>query len=303
MPKKVTTEDFIYRAGKIHGNKFDYSMSQYTDSYTKIKITCRTHGVFEQSSGDHLGGKGCWKCGRESAGLKKRKSQETFIQEANCIHNNLYNYSVTNYVNENIKIDILCNIHGIFSQNPGDHLTGHGCKKCAIERNLVNRSEFIEKAQRVHGNRFDYTLVKTSYITHKVSIICKEHGIFEQIAGHHLTGQQCFRCVCDSKRNSINYTESYESYISYVKAITENSYKIYRGKINPLNLERGCGIGKYHIDHIYSKCEGFKNNILPEIVGHWTNLQMLKHEVNSSKNDRCDKTVEQLYEDYYKEIK
>jgi len=53
-----------------------------------------------------------------------------------------------------------------------------------------------------------------------------------------------------------------------------------------------------HLDHIYSQVEGFKNNIPPDVIGHHTNLQMLTREDNGKKSGRCDKTVDQLYEDY-----
>lgn len=56
----------------------------------------------------------------------------------------------------------------------------------------------------------------------------------------------------------------------------------------------------FHLDHIYSISEGFKNNVPPEIIGHWTNLRLIPKIENSSKGGKCDKTIEQLYEDYYK---
>lgn len=32
---KITTEEFIQRARKVHGNKYDYSKSEYVNSKTK----------------------------------------------------------------------------------------------------------------------------------------------------------------------------------------------------------------------------------------------------------------------------
>jgi len=55
----------------------------------------------------------------------------------------------------------------------------------------------------------------------------------------------------------------------------------------------------YHLDHIYSRKEGFDNDVPPEIIGHWTNLRLLPARINNGKSAGCDKTIEKLYEDYY----
>ena len=90
-----------------------------------------------------------------------------------------------------------------------------------------------------------------------------------------------------------------ESYYSDVWFHTQCAWRDFHDKINPLNLPRGRGKGFYQLDHVFSISEAYKLNVLPEIVAHWTNLQMLPHELNASKYTRCDKTIMQLYEDYY----
>jgi len=47
MPKKLTLEDFIVRSERIHRNKYDYSLVDYKNNSTKVKIICDIHGVFE----------------------------------------------------------------------------------------------------------------------------------------------------------------------------------------------------------------------------------------------------------------
>jgi hypothetical protein len=80
-----------------------------------------------------------------------------------------------------------------------------------------------------------------------------------------------------------------------VENFTKDSWYYSYSRINPDGLERGL---EYHLDHIYSRKEGFDNNVPPEIIGHWTNLQMLLANENNGKCARCDKTIEKLYEDY-----
>ena len=85
-------------------------------------------------------------------------------------------------------------------------------------------------------------------------------------------------------------------YYDAVKSFTEKNWIEYYRKINPHQIKRG---DDWHLDHIYSRQQGFVNNIPPYIIGHWTNLRMISKSDNSAKSSRCDKTQEQLYEDFF----
>lgn len=61
--KQTYIEDFLFMARAVHGDKYDYSETEYMPDPNKIKIICRVHGVFEQTAHNHLGGHGCRKCG------------------------------------------------------------------------------------------------------------------------------------------------------------------------------------------------------------------------------------------------
>lgn len=61
------TEKFIELAKKIHGDKYDYSESEYVSSKSPIKIKCKKHGFFYQTAGHHYNGIGCPIC-KESKG-------------------------------------------------------------------------------------------------------------------------------------------------------------------------------------------------------------------------------------------
>ncbi|MCK9415296.1 DUF723 domain-containing protein [Candidatus Dojkabacteria bacterium] len=68
---KKTTEDFIKKAIEIHGNKYDYSLVEYTGALNKVKIICPKHGIFEQLPNNHISKKyGCPYC-NESHGEKE----------------------------------------------------------------------------------------------------------------------------------------------------------------------------------------------------------------------------------------
>lgn len=63
-------------------------------------------------------------------GGKKRLTQEEFINRANAVHGNKYDYSNTEYISNNGKVRIICPLHGEFTQKPHEHMIGHGCKEC-----------------------------------------------------------------------------------------------------------------------------------------------------------------------------
>ena len=64
---RIPTSDFVSRAVEVHGNKYDYSISNYDGRKSKISITCKHHGIFQQTPNDHLAGKGCRKCASASS--------------------------------------------------------------------------------------------------------------------------------------------------------------------------------------------------------------------------------------------
>lgn len=56
------TQSFVDQATKIHCDKYDYSLVEYTGSTRKVKIVCKKHGVFSQIPANHLNENGCPKC-------------------------------------------------------------------------------------------------------------------------------------------------------------------------------------------------------------------------------------------------
>ena len=128
--KNKTTEEFILKAKKIHGDKFTYNKSIYSSVDTDIIITCPTHGEFKQTPYTHLKGHGCKKCSCKTMGLKYRLNNEIFIDKAKKIHGDKFSYEKVNYETTNSKIIIKCPIHGYFTQTPSSHLNGRGCPIC-----------------------------------------------------------------------------------------------------------------------------------------------------------------------------
>lgn len=232
--KKLTTEEFIKRAKNVHGDKYDYSKTNFVNTRTRLVITCPTHGDFFQLPNDHLKGCGCKKCFDENKRGKARLlTKEEFIKRAQEVHGNKYDYSKVVYENMHKKVIIICPEHGEFKQTPNGHLSGKGCKKCGYEQNrktLANtREEFIRKANNVHGGKYDYS--KVDYINNKtkVCIICPEHGEFFQKPNTHLNGEGCYKCYYKIYDN--------ESFINEAKKVHGDKYDYSKALFNGVGVK------------------------------------------------------------------
>ena len=129
--KRKTTEQFIADARKVHGDKYDYSKVEYINNKVEVCIICPKHGEFFQRPDRHLTSDGCRKCGYDEVANKCKKNTDNFIERAKKIHGGKYDYSHVNYINNKTEVDIICPIHGKFSQKPTHHLMrGQGCPIC-----------------------------------------------------------------------------------------------------------------------------------------------------------------------------
>ena len=196
---KLTVDEFVEKARKVHGDKYDYSKVEYENSQSKVCIICPEHGEFWQTPNSHLRGVRCPKCGEISRIKLHSFTTKDFIEKARKAHGDKYDYSKVKYVNEHTKVCIICPEHGEFWQAAHDHVRGRGCPKCAVKRISKilssNTEEFIEKARKIHGDKYDYS--KVDYVNRytKVCIICPEHGEFWQMPKNHLSGQRCLKCA------------------------------------------------------------------------------------------------------------
>ena len=196
MPKKLTKEDFIKKAKEKHGDKYDYSKAEYVNNRTKVCIICPKHGEFEQMPASHIRGCGCPKCANESMAERLRSSKEDFIKKSREKHGDKYDYTNVEYKDYQTNVCIVCPEHGEFWQVPSYHIRGSSCPKCANYKQKLSKEEFIKKANKKHGDKYNYD--KVSYVNNatKVCIICPEHdhGEFWQVPYSHLNGNGCPKC-------------------------------------------------------------------------------------------------------------
>lgn len=236
-------QQFIESANNKHNNKYDYSLINYINTHTKVKIICPIHGVFEQTPSRHLNSNGCNKCR-----IQKISNLDEFINKSRKIHGDLYDYSLVNYTNNDTPVIIICKKHGEFQVRPRSHTssksgcpkcwkkydlspidrskikfnnkftynnglvicpihgntgysihehlkTTHGCNKCYEDSRRMLIPEYLERANKIHNNKYQYELLNFKSVSDEIKIICPIHGEFKQKAGAHLYEKKgCRQC-------------------------------------------------------------------------------------------------------------
>lgn len=186
MSKKKTIKEFIEQSKDVHGDKYGYSLTEYVNTATKVKLECPEHGVFEVRPNDHLSkGVGCNKC--NNAGISKKKNaKDRVLTRFIEAHGDKYDYSLMDYQGADTKTTIICPEHGEFEVTPRHHYNGIGCPACVGLRPYTTKT-FIDKAKEIHGNKYDYNLVDYKNTATKVKLICPEHGEFQVRPNDHLS--------------------------------------------------------------------------------------------------------------------
>ena len=145
--------------------------------------------------------------------MPKRLTTEQFIQRAKVKHGDQYDYSKVVYKGINKKVLITCPIHGEFLQEAQTHLRTkkqRACQKCSREETAKNKTltteEFIKRAKKSHGNKYNYSKVMYEHGRKNVSIICPVHGEFLQTPQTHLRAKKqraCQKCSFKIDRKNV----------------------------------------------------------------------------------------------------
>ena len=209
--------------------------------------------------------------------MSERKTKEEFIKEAKAIHGDKYDYSKVKYINAATKVCIICPIHGEFWQLPQSHLNGFGCKKCSgIKKGnkmILSTEEFIKRAKKAHGDKYDYSEVEYIGTYKKVCIICHKHGKFWQTPRSHLSGHGCPNCQNSILENNIS------------KCLIENN-------INYEEKKSFEWLGKQHLDfyipkyNIAIECQGEQHFVSKEHFGGEVGLNV-RRQLDRKKYELC----------------
>ena len=202
LAHRVTPETYMRRIAEVHGERYDHSLVQYQRMHDPITVVCRNHGPFTPSAVNHLMGRGCPKCGGESAATVRTPklvlSADEVLSRFRVAHGDRYDYLTMEYEHSNRHVRIVCKDHGAFLQAPRNHWLGKGCPDCGREataaQQVLTTTEIVRRFRLLHGDRYDYSQTKYHRFAQPVEIICREHGVFRQKPQAHLEGKGCPQC-------------------------------------------------------------------------------------------------------------
>lgn len=225
--RKLTEEDFLERAKKVHGDKYKYIYN--TDS-KKITVICPKHGAFTQYKFSHLRGYGCLKCAEEKRfNINKDNIDEikqSWMDRFIAVHGDKYDYSKFVFVNAKTSATIICPIHGEFQQAPYYHSKGQGCPKCALDK-VSNKFSlktegFIKRAREIHGDKYEYVGEYKNMRT-KMEVICPTHGKFLILPTNHIYHKEgcpeCGKIKCIESN-----TMTTEQFVNRCKSVHGDKY-------------------------------------------------------------------------------
>ena len=234
---RKTNETFKEEATKIHNGKYDYSKVNYINNSTKVCIICPKHGEFWQTPNSHLRGNGCPVCR-----ANRKLDNDRFIQRAKIVHNNKYDYTRTNYINEREPICVICPEHGEFWQIARNHLYGHGCPKCGHNRShleeeiaaFLNENAIVyEEQKKFPWLKYDYPLSLDFYLPdYYIAIECQGEQHFKPV--NYFGGASQLKYIKDRDKKKKELCEKYGIRILYFSNETYDE-NIITDKNNLLN--------------------------------------------------------------------
>ena len=170
---------------------------EYKNCETKMKYKCSCGNISKINFLNFKQGKRCKKCGYEKVSDKTKYSFEyvkKYFKDQGC------ELLAREYKNSKIKIRYKCSCSYIAKTSFVSFKRGHRCMKCGGREKLTNRG-FVERAGKIHNNRYDYSKVDYKRSNIKVIIICRRHGEFLQSPENHLHLTRKIGCPFCRKKN------------------------------------------------------------------------------------------------------
>lgn len=156
-------------------------------------------------------------------------NKEKFINLANKLHDDKYDYNKFEYVSSKTKGEIICPIHGSFWQTPSTHnriSRPSGCPKCGNENKRLSFEDFVERAYKIHGDKYVYNKEEYSDTKTPIKIFCKKHNhYFTQLPSNHVHITNPTKCPLCSSEIVINKNrDTFNDFIRKANNIHGNKY-------------------------------------------------------------------------------
>ena len=198
---KLTTEEFIKKAQKVHGDMYDYSKVEYVNSTTKVCIICKKHGEFWQKPSHHTAGHGCTKCASDINAAKMRVWTEDNCKEVASRYSEMKAF----------RIESRDAYNAAMKHNWLKDYTWLAYKinisKKTKQRHIYSQEEIIERLRSIFGDRYSYEKVEYKAMKVPITLVCHEkdangveHGDFSMRPDNIFSSNQaCPKCYDDRR--------------------------------------------------------------------------------------------------------
>lgn len=204
----LTTEDFIMLAQHVHGDRFDYSTTQYTAWNKHVTVTCREHGDFITLPKNHVDGRiSCSICNGQrpiDRATLLHRIEELFPQHFD-----------TSYIPElaaggiHQQVIVRCLLHDQFcTVSAWSFMNGSNpCIYCNAAATGYDKAYFLNKAAKVvTSGEYDYAYIDFDNIDAREvqQFRCVTHDImFWQTPDAHFTNRRgCPDCAAAQRLTS-----------------------------------------------------------------------------------------------------
>ena len=102
---------------------------------------------------------------------KKSLTYEQACEKVRLIQGDKYGLEKLEFINNSSAVRLICETHGEFSIKPKTLFRGAGCYECGrIEsgrkRRAVAKKTFIEKSNKIHDFKYEYSKTETDLLKH-----------------------------------------------------------------------------------------------------------------------------------------
>lgn len=280
---KPTEEMYKIRTKRLcgeYGYTFKGFVGDVVNSGTKLRLVCdKGHETATTSLSKFLT---CGrKCGVCANNYKREYVEAEVLSRIISVRGNKYTYKgLGNLVNSKSKFKAVCEKHGEWETDLYHHLTRkqdcphEGCSFNKIsEVKASNTRDFIEKANKIHGEMYDYSDTVYVRATKKVTIHCNTcERPYVSVAADHLRGNGCNLCVTDNQKQIYVFLVSEEGIPIAIKTGKAVNYKTRLSKQGRLSAYTVDLIGLWVTDS-YEDCKrvedylnlNFKGNYLEKV--------------------------------------
>ena len=144
------------RGGECLSKKYSYNKN--------LQWKCTEGHTWLATAKSVRSGRWCKICQNKLGGEKQRLKRDEFLSRALATHESLYEYDLTTFKGRLKQIDIMCKVHGKFSQKAQDHLSGNGCPFCftkgegELKKIIEGLGLVFETQKRIKKRRYDFYL-------------------------------------------------------------------------------------------------------------------------------------------------